>query len=393
MPASASPSACGTGRRRALARLSGLAAVGVFGSGPKAAAPAAPVVPVARTFTSGLKNPWGMAFLPDGRCLVTQKGGSLVLVSADGKTVGAPLSGVPTVRSAGQGGLLDVALDPDFATEPWVYLSYSEPGIGGEAGLAGTAVARGRLVGDALRDVAVIFRQTPKVAGNGHYGSRLVFRRDKTLFVTLGERQLGGPAQDLASHLGKIVRITRDGAVPPGNPNLGAGARPEIWSYGHRNPQGAALHPVTGELWEIEHGPQGGDEINIARAGGNHGWPLRSYGCPYGSPVGDACRIGGGTHAPQYVEPVAYWVPTSIAPSGLAFCTGTLFPEWQGNLFLGALAGQALWRVVLDGDRLVSREPLLQSLGERIRGVTQGPDSALYLLTDSSDGRIVRVAR
>lgn len=385
--------------RQALARLSRLSTLLVAGalgmtvcagasSAASATAPAS-----ASSFTSGLKNPWGMAFLPDGRILVTQKAGALVIVSADGKSVGAPVGAVPAVDSAGQGGLLDVALDPDFATDPWVYLSFSEPGKGTDDGKSGTAVLRGRLVGNALQDGVVIFRQLPKVSGRGHYGSRLVFRGDKTLFVTLGERQKGSPAQDLSTHLGKVVRINRDGSVPAGNPSLGAGARPEIWSYGHRNSQGAALHPTTGELWELEHGPQGGDEINIARAAGNYGWPLRSYGCNYGDRVGEACRIGGGTHAPQFVEPVTYWVPTSIAPSGLAFYTGAMFPEWRGNLFVGALSGQALWRVVLNGDKVVSREPLFQSLGERIRNVTQGPDGALYLLTDSASGRIIRVAR
>ena len=371
-------------RARFFAWLLALALAFCAGLAQAAAAP-----PAASTFASGLKNPWGMAFLPDGRILVTQKAGELVIVSADGKTVGAPIGGVPAVNSSGQGGLLDVAIDPDFAADPWVYISYAEPGSGG----SGTAVARGRLSGNTLQDVSVIFRQLPKVSGNGHYGSRFVFRADKTLFVTLGERQKGSPAQDLASHLGKVVRINRDGSVPAGNPKLGAGARPEIWSYGHRNPQGAALHPTTGELWELEHGPQGGDEINIARAGANHGWPVRSYGCNYGDRVSDTCRIGGGTHAPDYVEPLTYWVPISIAPSGLAFYTGSMFPEWQGNLFLGSLAGQALWRVVLNGDKVVSREPLFASLGERIRNVTQGPDGALYLLTDSQAGRILRVAR
>ncbi len=330
-----------------------------------------------------------MAFLPDGRMLVTQKAGELVIVSADGKNVGAPVGGVPAVNSAGQGGLLDVAIDPDFATEPWVYISYSEPGNGG----SGTAVARGRLSGNTLQNVSVIFRQLPKVSGNGHYGSRFVFRPDKTLFVTLGERQKGSPAQDLASHLGKVVRINRDGSVPPDNPKFRTVGRPEIWSYGHRNPQGAALHPTTAELWDVEHGPQGGDEINIARAGENYGWPVRSYGCNYGDRVSDTCRLGGGTHAPEFVEPLTYWVPTSIAPSGMAFYTGSMFPEWQGNLFVGSLAGQALWRVVLNGNAVVSREPLFASLGERIRNVTQGPDGALYLLTDSASGRILRVAR
>ncbi len=365
-----------------------LGALLVAGAAHGAAAAATPP-PTVATFTSGLKQPWGMAFLPDGRVLVTQKGGELVIVSADGKRVGAPVGGVPEVNSAGQGGLLDVAIDPDFATEPWVYISYAEPGAGG----SGTAVARGRLSGNTLQDLSVIFRQQPKVSGNGHYGSRFVFRPDKTLFITLGERQKGSPAQDLASHLGKVVRINRDGSVPADNPKFRTLGRPEIWSYGHRNPQGAALHPSTGELWDVEHGPQGGDEINIARAGANYGWPVRSYGCNYGDRVGDTCRLGGGTHAPEFVEPLTYWVPTSMAPSGLAFYTGAMFPEWKGNLFVGSLAGQALWRIVLDGDKVVSREPLFASLAERIRNVTQGPDGALYLLTDSGSGRILRVSR
>jgi aldose sugar dehydrogenase len=312
-----------------------------------------------------------------------------VSVSADGQTVSAPLTGVPAVNASGQGGLLDVAIDPDFASTPWVYLSYAEDGSGG----SGTAVARGQLVGQALLNVQVIFRQAPKVSGGGHYGSRLVFGGDKTLFVTLGERQQGSPAQDLTGHLGKVVRIHRDGSVPADNPDFGAGSRPELWSVGHRNPQGAALHPGTGELWQSEHGPQGGDEINISRAGANFGWPNVSYGCNYGDPVGDACRIGGGTHAPSYAEPLTTWTPTSVAPSGLAFYTGSRFPEWQGNLFMGALAGTALWRLTLDGNTVVGREELFKSLGERIRDVRQGPDGALYLLTDGSSGRIVRIAR
>jgi glucose/arabinose dehydrogenase len=334
-----------------------------------------------------------MAFLPDGRILVTERRGSLRIVSADGSSVSAPLGGVPAVAAAGQGGLLDVALDPDFATDPWVYLSYAEPGSGAEAGLAGTAVARGRLQGNALVGTQVIFRQVPKVAGSGHFGSRLVFRGDKTLFVTLGERQQGSPAQHVTGHLGKVVRIGRDGVVPADNPGFGAGARPGLWSIGHRNPQGAALHPTTGDLWVVEHGPQGGDELNIARAGRNYGWPLRSYGCNYGDPPGPACQIGGGTHAPNFEEPLTTWVPTSVAPSGLAFYTGAMFPEWQGHLFMGALAGQALWHLTPDGNTITAREALFGSLGERIRDVREGPDGALYLLTDSSAGRIVRIAR
>jgi glucose/arabinose dehydrogenase len=337
-----------------------------------------------------LTAPWGLAMLPDGSWLVTQRTGGLVRVAADYAT-SQPVSGAPAVDTAGQGGLLDVALDPDFATSPWVYLSYSEPGVGAEAGTSGTAVARAQLVGNALQGLTVIFRQAPKVAGGNHYGSRLVFRGDKTLFITLGERQLGSPAQDLAQTLGKVVRINRDGSMPGDNPAFGIGARAGLWSLGHRNPQGAALHPATGELWVGEHGPQGGDEINISRAAGNYGWPTVSYGCNYGDPVGTGCAIGGGTHAPRFVEPLTTWVPTSVAPSGMAFYSGAMFPEWQGNLFVGTLAGQALWRLTLSGDTVTAKEALFASLGERIRAVKPASDGALLLITDS--GKLIRVAR
>lgn len=342
------------------------------------------------TLNSSLSRPWGMAFLPDGRMLVTQKTGSMLILSTDGTTVEANLSGLPAVESGGQGGLLDVALDPDFATDPWIYWTYSEPGTGDEAGLVGTAVARGRLVGTALQDVEVIYRQVPKVSGQGHYGSRLAFRSDKTLFVTLGERQKGSPAQDLTTTLGKVIRINRDGTIPSNNPGI-AGALPEIWSYGHRNPQGAAMRPGTDTLWEHEHGPQGGDEVNKIEPGGNYGWPLVSYGCNYGSPIGSNCEIGGGTHAPTYVEPITYWVPVSIAPAGMIFYTGDKFPQWQGDIFMGALAGQALWRIKLSGDVVVEREQMFSGLGERIRNVEQGPDGFIYLLTDS--GKLIQVRK
>lgn len=345
--------------------------------------------PVATAQAVQLDAPWGLAQLPDGSWLVTQRTGSLVRVSAD-FTSRQAVSGAPAVDTAGQGGLLDVALDPDFETSPYVYLSYAEPGSGSEAGRSGTAVARAQLVGNALQGLTVIFRQAPKVSGSGHYGSRLVFGRDKTLFITLGERQQGSPAQDLTQTLGKVVRLQRDGSLPSGNPVLAAGARPGLWSWGHRNPQGAALHPVTGELWVGEHGPQGGDEINIARAGANYGWPLVSYGCNYGDPVGDACRIGGGTHAPRFVEPLTTWTPTSVAPSGMAFYTGALIPQWQGQLFAGSLAGQALWRLTLSGDTVVAKEALFANLGQRIRDVKQARDGALVFVTDS--GRLYRVA-
>lgn len=356
---------------------------------PAPAPSPAPAPAVARVQPVQLANPWGLTQLPDGAWLVTQRTGGLVRVSADLAT-SQPVTGAPAVDSAGQGGLLDVALDPDFATSPFVYLSYSEPGTGAQAGRSGTAVARAQLVGNALQGLTVIFRQAPKVSGSGHYGSRLVFARDKTLFITLGERQQGSPAQDLSQTLGKVVRVARDGSVPAGNPVLAAGALAGIWSLGHRNPQGAALHPVTGELWVGEHGPQGGDEINIARAGANYGWPTVSYGCNYGDPVGDACRIGGGTHQPRFAEPLTTWTPTSVAPSGMVFYTGSLIPQWQGQLFVGSLAGQALWRLTLSGDTVVSKEALFAELGQRIRDVKQARDGALVFVTDA--GRLYRVS-
>ena len=358
---------------------------------PPAPAPAPPPAspPSVTTLRSDLANPWALARLPDGRWLLTERSGRLWLLSADARSK-SELTGLPAVASAGQGGLLDVAVDPDFAQagSNHVYWSYAEPGSGGTAG---TAVARATLGPAGLGAVQVIYRQTPKVGGSGHFGSRLVFARDKTLFITLGERQLGTPAQDPQQALGKVVRIRRDGSIPADNPVWSPAALPGVWSTGHRNPQGAALHPDTGELWVSEHGPQGGDEMNIARAGANFGWPLRSYGCDYGAPVGDACRIGGGVHAPAYTEPLTYWVPTSIAPSNHVFHSGTMFPEWRGQVLMGSLAGTALWRLVLDGNTVVGRERLLGELGERIRDVDEAPDGALWLLTDS--GKLLRYGR
>ncbi len=362
---------------------------------PPAAAP--PVPPRLEAFATGLDTPWGMAFLPDGSMLVTERGGRMRRVSADGKTVSAPLAGLPPVAAAGQGGLLDVVIDPDFATDPWIYWSYAEPGSGAEAGLRGTAVARGRLVGDSLQDVQLVFRQSPKYSSGQHFGSRLVFDRDKQLFVTLGDRGQDSPsspgtmhAQNPGSGLGKVFRLQRDGRPAAGNPII-AGGLPGLWSVGHRNVQGAALHPQTGELWLTEHGPQGGDELNRVLPGRNYGWPLRSYGCPYGSlPFGDGCRVGGGVHAPAYEEPLSIWVPTSVAPSGMAFYTASRHPQWTGSLFVGALAGRSLWRLTLTGNAVTARESLFDSLGERIRDVRQGPDGRLYVLTDSPSGRILR---
>jgi glucose/arabinose dehydrogenase len=361
------------------------------GGGSDSETPSEPpqaIEPRAVILNDELIRPWGISFLPDSRMLVSEKGGTMVILSADGITILEEVSGLPVVDDTGQGGLLDVALDPDFTTDPWIYWAYSEPGIGVEEGLTGTSVARGRLIGNTLQDIEVIYRQIPKVSGSGHFGSRLAFRSDKTLFVTLGERQKGSPAQDLTMTLGKVIRINRDGSVPPDNPLI-EGALPEIWSYGHRNPQGAAIRPSGDQLWISEHGPQGGDELNQITAGGNYGWPVVSYGCNYGDPVGDACRIGGGTHSPEYIEPVSYWVPTSIAPAGMIFYTGSGFPSWQDDVFIGALAGTALWRVQLSGDIEVMREPIFSDLGERIRDVEQGPDDWIYLLTDS--GKLIQI--
>jgi glucose/arabinose dehydrogenase len=354
--------------------------------------------PRAVTFTSGLVNPWGLAFLPDGRLLVTERPGRLRIVSADGTSVSSPLTGLPALRAVGQGGLLDVAIDPDFALTPWVYFSYAEGDVTG----AGTAVARGQLNGNALQNVQVIFRQQPKVAvSDTNYGARLVFANDKTLFITLGERGTDDPltptvdhAQSLATHLGKVVRINRDGTVPTNNPYVGvSGVLPEIWSLGHRNPQGAALNPFSGELWLDEHGPLGGDEVNRIQPQHNYGWPMRSYGCPDGSVGGTGCAIGGGTHFPNFDEPLDKWAPVGIAPSGMMFYTGSVFPEWQGSVFVGALAGQSVWRLPLMGNAVGTREQLFSDLGERIRDVRQGPDGFIYLLTDSALGRIVRIER
>ena len=345
-------------------------------------APAQTLKPV--VVAKGLEHPWGLAFLPDGRMLVTERQGRLRIVERDGR-LGPPVAGLPAVQSGGQGGLLDVALHPKFADNRLVYWSFAEAGDGG----AGTAVARGRLDGQRLADVQVIFRQQPKVSGGNHFGSRLVFARDGRLFVTLGDRfHRKDDAQDLGNHLGKIVRIEDDGRVPTDNPFANrAGAKPEIWSYGHRNVQGAALHPTTGELWAHEHGPQGGDELNVPAAGANHGWPVITYGRNYG--IGT--RIGEGTERADVAAPLRVWMPTSIAPSGMAFLTSDRYPGWKGQLFIGALRGQHVLRLVLDGRKVLSEERLLVDFAQRIRDVRQGPDGWLYVLTDSPDGQIARL--
>jgi len=332
---------------------------------------------------SGLEHPWGMAFLPDGAVLVTERPGRLRVVGTDG-SVSRPVEGVPAVDAVGQGGLLDVALDPEFAANRLVYLAYAEPREGGNA----TAVARGRLADSRLDELEVIFRQQPALAGRHHFGSRLVFARDGRLFVTLGDRyKEKDRAQTLDSHLGKVVRIERDGRVPADNPFVDRpGALAEIWSYGHRNVQGAALHPATGDLWTNEHGPKGGDELNRTLPGRNYGWPAITYGVDYSGAI-----ISDETAAPGMEQPAHYWVP-SIATSGLAFCAGSRFPRWQGNAFVGGLRSQQLVRLELDGDRVVHEEVLLKGIIEqRIRDVKQGPDGYIYLLTDEKDGRLLRI--
>jgi glucose/arabinose dehydrogenase len=342
-----------------------------------------PGVVRAETVARGLEHPWGLAFLPDGRMLVTERPGRLRLVSKDGH-VSAPLAGLPAVQARGQGGLLDVALDPRFTENRLVYLSYAEPGDGGTAG---TAVARGRLGEGGIEDVRAIYRQRPKVSGTNHFGSRLVFTRDGTLFVTQGDRYAyRDAAQDLASGLGKIVRIHPDGTVPADNPFVGrAGAQPEIWSYGPRNVQSAAIHPETGQLWIVEHGPRGGDEVNTPEAGKNYGWPVITYGAEYWGP-----KIGEGTAKPGMEQPHYYWDPV-IAPSGLLFYTGDGISDWKGSLLIGSLRPGLLVRVRLEAGRVAREERYLADLGERIRDVRQGPDGHPYLLTDSGDGRILRV--
>jgi aldose sugar dehydrogenase len=344
---------------------------------------------VSETVAEGLENPWGLVPLPEGGFLVTEKPGRLRLVSAGGE-IGAPVAGVPAVVSEGQAGLLDVELSPDFASDRLVYLSFSEPRQGGN----GTAVARGRLSEDGTRleRVETIFSAMPTYDNFMHYGSRIVFDRQGRLYVTLGERsdlETRPQAQDLGSHLGKIVRINADGSVPGDNPFVGQdGALPEIWSWGHRNVQGAALHPETGELWGIEHGARGGDEINIARAGENYGWPIAAYGIEYrGGAIGE-----GNTTAENTVQPIYYWDPV-IAPGGAVFYRGDMFPDWDGNLLVSGLAGQHLARLVLDGDRVVGEERLLTALNARIRDVAVGSDGAVYVVTDDENGRLVRLRR
>ncbi|WP_312161473.1 PQQ-dependent sugar dehydrogenase [Phenylobacterium sp.] len=339
------------------------------------------------TLAEGLEMPWALAFLPDGRLLITEKHlGQLRILGTDGKLSGTIL-GLPAVVGADQGGLLGLAVDPKFAENGLIYWSYAEPAADGTNN---TAVARGRLAGDRVENVQVIFRQTPSLNSTKHYGGRLVFAPDGTLFVTTGERSIlegRAQAQRLDGTLGKVVRINADGSIPKDNPFVGkAGVRPEIWSYGHRNILSAAIDPRTGKLWEVEHGARGGDELNQPEAGKDYGWPTISYGLEYsGKPIGQGLTAKEGMEQPVY-----YWDPV-IAPAGMAFYEADLFPAWKGSILIGGLASKAVVRLVMQDGKVVGEERLLTDLNERIRDVIVGPDGALYLATDSKNGRVLKV--
>jgi glucose/arabinose dehydrogenase len=343
-----------------------------------------PGVVHAVTVAQGLEHPWGIEFLPDGRMLVTERPGRLRIVSLDG-TVSAPLAGTPAVLARSQGGMLDVAIDPDFATNRYVYLAYSEPGT--EPGTASTAVGRGRLTDTGLEGFTVLYSQQPKVQSNGHYGSRIVFGRDGTMWITAGDRMNQRPlVQDLSTGIGKIVRINRDGTTPSDNPFVSrAGSLPQIWSYGHRNLQGATLHPETGRLWTMEHGARGGDELNHPEAGKNYGWPVITYGVDY-----SGARIGEGTAKEGMEQPVYYWDPV-IAPSGMMFYTGDRYPGWRGSLLVGSMSPGALVRLELTDDRVTKEERYLGELRVRVRDLVQGPDGYIYFVNDAPDGKVWRV--
>ena len=332
--------------------------------------------------TSDLEHPWGLAFLPDGRMMVTERPGRLRIIT-EGRLSTQSVSGLPEIAANGQGGLLDVAIHPNFTKNNLVYLSYTASG----AGSIGTEVLRGKLQGNQLKDVETIFRMQPKSKGSRHFGSRLVFDREGYLYITLGDRGDRPRAQKPEDHAGSVIRLHDDGRIPSDNPFVGKqGWKAEKYTLGHRNMQGAALHPRTGQLWTQEHGPQGGDEVNVIRPGINYGWPVITYGVNYGF----GTKIGEGTHKEGMAQPVHYWVP-SIAPSGMAFYSGSKFPKWNGNLFVGALKDQMLVRLVLDGEQVVYEERLLKNRFGRIRDVRQGPDGHLYLLTDENNGMLIRI--
>ncbi len=371
-------------------RLATLALLAATALAP-AAAQAQPLKPV--PVLRGLDNPWALAFLPDGRMLVTEKPGRLRLALPSGE-LSAPLAGLPAISAGGQCGLLDVVADPQFAQNRRIFFTFAEPAGEGASGNS-TAVASARLVGDGLgaklEDVRTIFSQKPKISSRHHCGSRIVFDRSGALLVGLGDRFSGkDESQNPANHIGKVVRISAEGQPLPDNPYAGkAGHAAEVFSLGHRNIQGAALHPQTGELWAVEHGPQGGDEVNRVQPGRNYGWPVVTYGRNYGL----GTRIGEEGPKPGIEQPLRHWVPTSVAPAGLAFLTSSRYPGWQGSLFMGTLRGQALVRLTLDGASVTGEERLLADLGARIRDVRQGPDGWLYIVTDGDAGQVLRLER
>ncbi|MGM0562178.1 MAG: PQQ-dependent sugar dehydrogenase [Pseudomonadota bacterium] len=335
-----------------------------------------------QTFTEGLEHPWALAFLPDGRMLVTERPGRLRILERDGTLTPEPVPGAPEVAARGQGGLLDVALHPDFESNRLIYLSHS---IFGENGMT-TAVSRARFENNRLEGLERIFTAEPFSGTTRHFGSRLAFDRDGYLFITVGDRGEKDRAQDIDDHAGSLIRLHGDGSIPEDNPFVGQeDARPEIFSYGHRNPQGLALHPETGVLWEHEHGPRGGDEVNIPRKGLNYGWPVITYGMAYSGGT-----IGEGTEKEGMEQPLHYWTP-SIAPSGMAFYDGDRFPEWRGDLFVGALAMTHLTRLEIEGEEIVDEERLLEERGQRIRAVRSGPEGYLYVVIDDSDAEILRL--
>lgn len=345
------------------------------------------------TVTEGLERPWGLAFLPDGRMLVTERPGRLRVVGRDGKLDPTPVAGLPRVDAQGQGGLMDVVPHPEYASNGWIYWSYAQRDAEGRNG---TEVARGKLAGAAgawrMEQVQVVFRMAPKSSSGQHFGSRIVFDarpgQPVVMYVTLGDRGEMQRAQALDDHAGKILRLTDDGKPAPGNPFVNdPKARPEVFSLGNRNVQGAALHPSTGRLWAHEHGPQGGDELNVVRPGRNYGWPVITFGREYGT----GFRIGEGTEKTGVEPPLVQWTP-SIAPSGMAFYVGERFPQWRGQLLVGALSYASVYRLELDGERVVRQERMLESLGRRIRDVRVGPDGLVYLLTDSPEGTILRLS-
>jgi glucose/arabinose dehydrogenase len=334
------------------------------------------------TLLNGLENPWSLAFLPNGQMLVTERAGRLRLVSQDFKLNPKPIDGLPEVVAQGQGGLFDVVLHPQYAQNGWIYWAYNAPGQGGW----GTAMARGKLQGHRMTDVQVLFSMQPKTRSSHHFGGRIVFDQAGFLYLTLGDRGDKDRAQKLNDHAGSVIRLHDDGRVPEDNPFVKrVGALAEKWTLGNRNMQGAAVHPQTGQLWTHEHGPQGGDEVNVMRSGLNYGWPVITYGVNYGL----GTKIGVGQAKVGMEQPLHAWVP-SIAPSGMAFVSGSHFPQWQGNLLVGALRGQMLVRLTLDGEKVLGEERLLQGRS-RLRDVRMGPDGFVYLLTDEAQGALLRL--